>query len=222
MQTQSKHTKIKEIFNSIQGEGLYLGQLHTFIRFCFCNLNCKYCDTDFDPKNTMEYSSQKLFNAIKDLKSDFISLTGGEPLLEADFLKEFFENYKIKIPFYLETNGTLYNELNKIIDYISAISMDIKLESATGQKNRFQDNKNFLEIANKKEVFVKIVFDKNISDDEIENCIKLAEKHNNTIILQPKMPIDKDFNFMEIFDKFHKSYKNTRLIPQVHKFLNVQ
>ena len=222
MQIQSKYAKIKEIFSSIQGEGLYQGQIHTFVRFCFCNLNCMYCDTDFDPKNTIEYSTQKLYDALKNEKTDFISLTGGEPLLEVDFLEEFFKNYNLKIPIYLETNGTLYNELKKIIDYIDVVSADVKLESATGQKNRFSDNEKFLDIANKKSVFIKVVFDKNIKDLEINECINLAKKHNNTIILQPKMPLDKDLNFMDVFNKFHSIYSNIRLIPQVHKFLNIQ
>ena len=38
---------IKEIFSSIQGEGPYVGEKHVFVRFCKCNLACKYCDTDF-------------------------------------------------------------------------------------------------------------------------------------------------------------------------------
>ena len=38
---------IKEIFPSIQGEGLLAGQRHVFLRFCDCNLTCDYCDTDF-------------------------------------------------------------------------------------------------------------------------------------------------------------------------------
>ena len=35
---------IVEIFSSIQGEGLYIGERHLFIRFKDCNLNCTYCD----------------------------------------------------------------------------------------------------------------------------------------------------------------------------------
>ena len=35
---------ITEIFCSIQGEGLYLGQKQIFVRFAHCNLDCDYCD----------------------------------------------------------------------------------------------------------------------------------------------------------------------------------
>ena len=95
------------------------------------------------------------------------------------------------------------------------------VKSATKQENRFSDNKKFLEIANKKETFIKVVFDENILNEEIIEVIELAKENNNLIILQPKMPMNKDLDIKNIFDKFYSNYKNTRLIPQVHKFLNI-
>ena len=41
-----KTSYIKEIFYSLQGEGLFAGQPQYFLRFCGCNLDCPYCDTD--------------------------------------------------------------------------------------------------------------------------------------------------------------------------------
>ena len=223
MQNTVKKVKIKEIFTSIQGEGPYVGEKQIFVRFCKCNLACKFCDTDFSFENANEYDEIELFNLLLNKKADTISFTGGEPLVEADFLLSFLEKYKDKLnkKIYLETNGTLPCALSKIIDFVDVVSMDIKLKSATDEKNRFDDNEKFLEIANKKEVFIKVVFDNNIADDEIISCIKLAKKNNNLIILQPKMPMSEKLNIEEIFDKFYKNYKNIRLIPQVHKFLNL-
>ena len=223
MQNTVKKVKIKEIFTSIQGEGPYVGEKQIFVRFCKCNLACKFCDTDFSFENANEYDEIELFNLLLNKKADTISFTGGEPLVEVDFLLSFLEKYKDKLnkKIYLETNGTLPCELSKIIDFVDVISMDIKLKSAADEKNRFDDNEKFLEIANKKEVFIKVVFDNNIADDEIISCINLAKKNNNLIILQPKMPMSEKLNIEEIFDKFYKNYKNIRLIPQVHKFLNL-
>lgn len=223
MQAVSKKVKIKEIFSSIQGEGIYTGEKHLFIRFCSCNLNCGYCDTDFSADLSKEYLVDELYEKIKDINCSAISFTGGEPLCEKSFLKDFLEKYKAKLnkKIYLETNGTMYKELAEIIDFIDIVSMDIKLNSATGQINRFLDNENFLKIASKKEVFIKIVFDNNITDDEIKTCVQLAKKYNTTIILQPKMPMEDDLELINIFDKFFDLYKNIRLIPQIHKFLNL-
>ena len=219
---QQHNTNIKEIFTSIQGEGPYIGQKHIFVRFCRCNLNCKYCDTDFDIKNSKKYSPFALFDLLKNIDADTISFTGGEPLMELEFLEEFLKEYKNKLnkKIYLETNGVLYKNLEKIIDFIDIISMDIKLKSASGMEN-FDENEKFLDIASKKEVFIKIVFDKNIKDEEIIKTTSIIKKHDSLIILQPKMPMDKDMDIEKIFNKFYKHYKNIRLIPQVHKFLNL-
>ena len=220
---QKQSTKIREIFTSIQGEGPYVGQKHIFVRFCKCNLNCAYCDTDFNSQNAKDYNIDDLALNLADNDAEVISFTGGEPLLELDFLKEFLSEYKSKLnkKIYLETNGTLYKNLAQIIDYIDIISMDIKLQSATGQKNLFFENEEFLQIAQKKETFIKAVFDENISDDEIEKTTTLAKKFNTLLILQPKMPINKGLDLDNIYNKFYKKYKNIRLIPQVHKYLNL-
>lgn len=216
-------TKIKEIFTSIQGEGPYIGQKHIFVRFCKCNLNCAFCDTDFNIESALGYSVDELYEKLRKIDCGVVSFTGGEPLIDVEFLIEFLNRYKLKLnkKIYLETNGTMMVELAKIIDLIDIVSMDIKLESATKQQKQYKNNEEFLKIATKKEVFLKVVFDKNILDDEIEFCCNLAKKYNVLLVLQPKMPMEKNLNIEEIFEKFYKKYENVRLIPQVHKFLNV-
>ena len=214
-------SKIKEIFTSIQGEGIEVGKKHIFIRFSRCNLACRYCDTDFKT-DLKEYNSYDLYNILKNINCETISLTGGEPLLEAEFLKEFLEKYyqKLNKKIYLETNGTLFLELEKIIDYVDVVAMDIKLKSCTGQENRFLDNDKFLKIATKKETFIKVVFNDEIEENEINEVIKLAEKYGVEVVLQPEMPL-KSYDITKIYDKFYEKYKNIRLIPQTHKFLNI-
>jgi 7-carboxy-7-deazaguanine synthase len=227
-------TKIKEIFTSIQGEGPHIGVKQLFIRFCDCNLNCDYCDTNAN-EDYIELTPEELKKEIEnfDLKSiHSISLTGGEPLIWADFLLEFLPYLKLmKNAFngkiYLETNSTLKDNLEKIIDYIDIISADIKLPSSSGIESSFAIHDEFFKVAKKynKEIFAKIVFDENILTDEISHCLKLAEKYNLPLILQPKsiedkVSVDKDKIF-EVFNKFLAHYPNTKVIPQVHKFLGV-
>ena len=116
--------KIKEIFMSTQGEGPFVGYKQLFIRFCNCNLKCNYCDTDFESESSVEYSAYELEKYIKFLKGfesvHSISLTGGEPLLWADFLNEFLP--KIDKPVYLETNATVHVGLKKVFDNKTAIN----------------------------------------------------------------------------------------------------
>ena len=80
--------KIKEIFSSIQGEGPLVGYKQLFIRFCGCNLNCNYCDTDFELNFSKDFSAEEILEVInKNTDCHSVSLTGGEPLLQVDFIK---------------------------------------------------------------------------------------------------------------------------------------
>ena len=222
--TEQYKAKINEIFDSIQGEGPYIGYRQLFVRFCGCNLLCDYCDTEFNQGDM--YSVSELLNKVKSFDLEHIhsvSLTGGEPLLQYEFLKDFLpEIKKTGAKIYLETNGTHAGSLSKIIDYVDIISMDIKLKSATGLQFSLITFDEFLSVAKQKEVFAKIVFDENISEYEIIEAATLAKKHSILLILQPKMPMSTALNLDEIFEKFYSKYKNIRLIPQVHKFLNVR
>ena len=211
---------IIEIFESLQGEGINIGEDQLFIRFSGCNLNCDYCDTNHSKEISTVWSVEKLLKEIENFKGKTVALTGGEPLLHFEFLKELLP--KVEKTIYLETNGTLSQKLEEIIDLVDIVAMDIKLQSSTGQENQFSQNDEFARIASRKIAFIKIVFDENIKDEEIEKTIEIAKKYNLTIILQPKMPMSAGFQPEEIFYKYFKEYKNIRLIPQVHKFLNIR
>lgn len=219
--------KINEIFSSIQGEGPVVGYKQLFIRFCGCNLKCSYCDTEF--REGESYTPAKLYEQISknyDLKTfHSVSLTGGEPLLHSDFLLEFIPLIKSQTKIYLETNATLYDNLSRIKGLIDIVSADIKLPSASGMEN-FELHKTFFENCRGIETFAKIVFDENITSFEIETCSALGKNHNIELILQPKMIGDKmsvSSTFCnDILDKFTSIYPNVRLIPQVHKFLDVR
>ena len=223
-------TKIAEIFDSIQGEGPYIGCRQLFIRFCGCNLLCDYCDTEFDRGE--EYSIQSLVERVKtfDLESiHSVSLTGGEPLLHYQFLKEFLpELKKLNLKIYLETNGTLAGALKTIIDYVDIISMDFKLDSSAKIGDVYTQHDEFLNVAtqNNKDTFAKLVFDDSIEDYELKECLNLAKKYNIPVILQPKMEENKikvsHEKILETFNYFSKNYHNTRLIGQVHKFFDIR
>ena len=214
--------KIKEVFESIQGEGVYVGEKQIFVRFSKCNLNCTFCDTNFR-ENLFELNEDELYEKIKDYDAASISLTGGEPLLHAGFIKNFLLKYKNKLnkKIHLETNGTLYNELNEVVDLVDVIAMDIKIKSATKEENRFLDNDRFLQNSRGK-AFIKVVFTKNIQEGEIEHILYLAKKYKTLLILQPKTPIDIKTPFLEIYNRFYREYKNVKLIPQTHTFLQVR
>ena len=216
--------KVKELFTSIQGEGPYIGYKQLFIRLCGCNLNCSYCDTDFGVNDAKEYTTAELIDIVNsNLDCHSVSLTGGEPLLHTEFIKDF--GGKCNLPIYLETNGTMANALSEVIDNVTYISSDIKLPSCYGGVPLWDEHEKFFEVASEKELFAKAVFNENITDFEIHRITHLCRKFDVELILQPMMNgknISVSPEFMqETLNKSLRAYHKTRLIPQVHKFLEL-
>jgi len=218
--------KLVEIFKSIQGEGLYQGQEQVFVRFYGCNLKCSFCDT-----KSLFYTKEDLFcimEKINDL-GDFhsVSLTGGEPLLQIEFLKQLAKILKEnKRKVYLETNGVLYQNLREIIDFIDIISMDFKLPTSTNVKILWEEHSKFLKIALKKEVFVKAVIGLNTSEQDLIECIHIIKKIKSDLffVLQPQNPYEKQLKSkMEIFEKICQRHKiNVKIMFQLHKKLGIR
>ena len=227
----SKKARISEIFLSIQGEGLYAGVPQLFIRFYGCNLSCIFCDTNFDSYKT--FTPDALMDEIPESKGPYhsISITGGEPLLQADFIRDFLDKYKksYKKLVYLETNGTLYRELSKVIDYVDIIAMDFKLPSSTGRASFWKEHEKFLKIAKKRKTFAKaIITHKTISGD-ILRMAEIVKKISNDIpiVLQPVTAlIDSEKASRESLERFRdilkESTDNVEIIPQVHKMIGVK
>ncbi|MBT4498403.1 MAG: 7-carboxy-7-deazaguanine synthase QueE [Gemmatimonadetes bacterium] len=96
--------QINEIFYSIEGEGLRVGQPTTFVRLSRCNLRCHFCDTEFDSFSEMDL--EEIGAEVDRHPARWVCFTGGEPLGQniaplARLLKE--NGYQLHI----ETNGTL-------------------------------------------------------------------------------------------------------------------
>jgi len=130
--------KVSEIFQSIQGEGKYAGVRQVFVRFFECNMHCVWCDTPGSigdtERNFYDYTPDDLWREICRLKQDChsVSLTGGEPLVQKDFIKALLPRLKeAGMRTYLETNGIFHEALEELIKNVDIISMDLKLPSST-------------------------------------------------------------------------------------------
>jgi len=249
-----KTAQLSEVFSSIQGEGLYVGERQLFVRFAGCNLTCQYCDSPASLVVTPEYkveltpgthkfeprpnpvSSEQLLALVEGLTQPgdvhhSISLTGGEPLLQVDFLKSFLPELKKqnKLPIYLETNGALPDHLNEIIDLVDIIAMDMKLPSATGLSPYWQEHKKFLEVAYLKEVFIKVVVTKETKIMELDEAAKIVAAVDDKVplVIQPVTPHGpvkhrSEAGQLLAFQATAKRHlKNVRVIPQVHKLLGL-
>jgi 7-carboxy-7-deazaguanine synthase len=182
--------RVIEIFRSLQGEGICLGEPMTFIRFHGCNLSCDYCDSRYalDEPKAREMSVEQAFGAIdREARSgEFVSLTGGEPLLWADFILELGPRLKAsgRKP-YLETNGTLPGELSKVAGLVDMVAMDIKPPSACG-RSLWGEHEEFLSLCGDK-AFVKLVVADDTTAGEVEQAAQLVARVSPgaAFILQP-------------------------------------
>jgi organic radical activating enzyme len=80
------HLKLVELFETVQGEGKYIGTPSVFVRTGMCNLECAGCDTVWD-----EWKDTPIGIAagkIMQFKAMHVVLTGGEPTLWQDSLDE--------------------------------------------------------------------------------------------------------------------------------------
>lgn len=220
--------RIAEIFESIQGEGAFLGEQQIFVRFFGCNLNCSFCDTKLN--SFQEYEPQELLDRVSLFGNSChsVAFTGGEPLLQKDFLKEIarltaFRGYSN----YLETNGTLYNELLDVLDHFDFIAMDIKLPSSGSAFGLWKAHRAFLEIAARKEVFLKCVISGNTSQEDLRMASALVKEVAPTalVVLQPnsfeeRALVDKKLEqARNVFGEFGVS---ACVIPQLHKIVGVR
>ena len=232
----AQKSEIKDIFSSVQGEGIFAGARQIFIRFKRCNMACAFCDTSSEGA-VKEYSPAVLIREIKALDKSkgphhSVSLTGGEPLIYTEFLKSFLPLLKReKFKSYLETNGTLPGELEEVIDLIDIVAMDFKLPSSTGQRAYWKEHLEFLRIAVRKKVFVKSVIAADTKKDDIEEAVKLIRMVNKNIpfIIQPAEAV-KNFDkkasssrLLEFLDIALKNeVENSRVIPQMHKIMGLR
>lgn len=220
--------RIVEVFESIQGEGIYLGEKQLFVRFFGCNLRCRFCDTQ--PHYFTEYEPQELFEEIMLYPDDFhsISFTGGEPLLQKDFLKEILtlthnEGYRN----YLETNGTLPQELAGVIDYVDIVAMDLKLPSSTGMGYLWGLHRRFLKISNQKECFLKAIICRATQEEDLREMLGLIKETNRDTILVLQPNSYEDYNQLEpklenFRDICIQENMTTCIIPQMHKVIGVR
>ncbi|MBU1124848.1 MAG: 7-carboxy-7-deazaguanine synthase QueE [Candidatus Omnitrophica bacterium] len=220
--------KITEVFESIQGEGIYVGEKQLFVRFYDCNLSCSYCDTK--PNAYTEYTPQELFEELTLYSGRYhaIAFTGGEPLLQKDFLKGFLPLTKSAgYKNYLETNGTLPDELSEVIGNVDIVAMDFKLPSVTGGKDFWEEHREFLRIASQKEVFVKLVVNTNADDYEVYKALGIVRKINPAaiVVIQPQSQVkgralDRKLDWWRAVCK--QEEVAACVIPQVHKSAGVR
>ena len=121
-----------ESFGAVDGPGIRF-----VVFFQGCGLRCKYChNRDTWPLNSgLEYTSDELISKILRYKNYFtvsgggVTFSGGEPLLQQDFLLELLSKLKkLGIHTAIDTSGCfpLTDKMKTIIDLANLFLLDIK------------------------------------------------------------------------------------------------
>ena len=97
--------KVVEIFDSMQGEGEFMGIMCTFVRFAGCNLSCSFCDEAKKYSKAKEMSIEKI---VKKCKQKIVVLTGGEPTIQPQLKELVAALHSAGHSVHIETNGTNY------------------------------------------------------------------------------------------------------------------
>ncbi len=205
--------KISEIFNSISGEVSPEGQgcFCTFVRFYQCNFSCWYCDTKQEEQSEFTIRTDNLLNMVDAFyqKTGKLCITGGEPLLQPEAVKEIVKNFK---NVWIETNGSC-----DFLDFVSkcGIVADYKLEVFGHQIPLY-----FYQL--KETDWVKFVI-------STKDQFKKAREVQKTLLLGGKAP---KFAYSSVFNVVNPAnlaewlqeslLPNTFLNVQIHKLIQMK
>jgi len=137
---------VLEVFASVQGEGLFVGEPQVFVRLFGCPLRCRWCDTPGSwaipaapraridapekPRREPGWAGPAEVAAwiaeVERGSARTVSLTGGEPLLWPGFvraLKRAIGSRRL----HLETAGAHPRALEHVVDCVDHVSLDLKL-----------------------------------------------------------------------------------------------
>jgi len=202
--------RINEIFFSAEGEGGRQGQPTIFVRLSGCNLRCDFCDTRYAWEEGQEINQEIILSKIGRLrekyKADWVSITGGEPLVQdikplVEKLKQ--AGFKIQI----ETNGT--KPITFEVDWLTVSPKPPDFFSTRTSRQQATE--------------VKLVVTKNLRLAEVEK-VRKKFRANIPLWLQPKS--NEDWSYRRAWHLFEQAarggLKNIRLGCQLHKIYGLR
>ena len=235
---------IHEIFTSIQGEGLFVGEPTTFIRLQYCPFDCNWCDSKRTWRKPKDSDKMHLPEVLASVNTKHICITGGEPLSQWTFVDSIIEHLTIgtkaalKYNFLpdkiisVETSGylPLPPSFNDSVKKVASWVIDYKLPGSANQVAEkavqfHEDNWKRLRPMDQ----LKFVVADEHDLEEVERVLRLRQP-KCALLISPvnatketggieTATIDKYWHrtVIEFAIKFGLRYS-----PQIHKFVEVQ
>lgn len=263
--TPAAKAPLIEVFHSIQGEGRFVGLPMTFVRTATCPLRCLYCDTpnsyqaparfpvrlgvreqqESNPV-TSDRAAELVWQVAKTCEQGArgmrVSLTGGEPLVFPDFVREFGRAVRQRgMRLHLETAAIDPKALDACIEQVDHLSADYKLPETLGVPANGVPlapgagygalHRQCAEIALRRgaTVDVKVMLTDKVTDPSFEQALAdlgpLREKI--LLVLQPVTPfatVTRSVPRAELQRFTANAVRagfEVRVLPQVHKTLQV-
>ena len=133
--------RITEIFYSLQGEARTVGLPTVFIRLTGCPMRCTYCDTAYAFHGGEKQSIESVLQEVAQYQARYITVTGGEPLAQAechDLLTVLCDQgYEVS----LETGGAI--DISKVDPRVCVV-LDIKTPDSGEEKNNTYENLGYI------------------------------------------------------------------------------
>lgn len=254
-----------EVFHSVQGEGRFVGVPMAFLRVATCPLRCLYCDTPHSyeapprvPVRTAVRTVHEPNPVAADRAAELVrqvvaaadagatravSVTGGEPLVFPEFVREFGRAVRGKgLRVHLETAAIAPEALQLCIEQVDHLSADWKLPETLGAPVKAELalapgahygalHRRCCEIAVRRgaSVDVKIVLTPAVTDSSLDTALLELQplREKILLVLQPvtpfgavKAPLRAD-DLQRFLAACQRGKFDVRVLPQVHKALHL-
>ena len=220
--------RINEIFVSVQGEGLHVGERTVFVRFYGCPLHCVWCDqpealthTGVGKFETMTSGQVRdAVLAVPDARR--VCLTGGEPVIapREGLLWLIGELRARGFWISIETSGArVVEELLDVIDFWTVAPKGRSAETFEGDPVEAQipSLRRYLELPPDRRQFKFVIQTR----EDLEDAVRILDalRYEGTVVLQPEHGKG---DARKIFEWWPWSrYPEARLIPQTHKMVGM-
>ncbi len=174
---------MKGYMHSIESMGTLDGPgIRTVVFFQGCPLKCKFChniDTNF-PRQGQEYTTQELLKTVLKNKEYWgknggVTISGGEPVMQPEFLLEFVKllkenNIHVAIDTCLETTKKVLDSLMPFTDLwmVSLKELDNKkhIELTSSENTNILENIKYLDKKSKAKIRIRFLVIPTITDND--------------------------------------------------------
>lgn len=180
--------------NSIETSMVDGPGIRTVVFLNGCQLRCKYChNPEMQIKRKNNITVEELTKKILKNKPYYnngggVTFSGGEPLLQSDFIIECTKKLKKEnIHITIDTAGVGLGNYNKLLKYIDLVILDIKHTTKKGYKDittkEMNEINNFITSLNKSntKVWIRQVIIPDVNDNEkyIDSLVEYLKHINN-------------------------------------------